>query len=75
MATTIITCKPPPSQPHALTGSGLPQVLVSACFGRSDFCFLFLLFGFFLLLLKEGIIIIHCTYAVLFLTRASCEGL
>ncbi|XP_076468728.1 plexin-A2-like isoform X2 [Babylonia areolata] len=29
VAATIVTCKPPPSQPHPLIGSGLPEVVVT----------------------------------------------
>ncbi|KAL8574219.1 hypothetical protein ACOMHN_027873 [Nucella lapillus] len=29
VAATIVTCKPPPNQPHPLVGSGLPEVVVT----------------------------------------------
>ena len=46
VAATLITCKPPPTQPHALVGSGLPEVIVSliviilfcACYVIITFC-------------------------------------
>ena len=55
VAATLITCKPPPSQPHALVGSGLPEVIVSQ--SGCEICFL-------CLLLENYWFYLHCTHTV-----------